>query len=115
MALPSPPPTVSHNAHIFFVVLKDRAARDSLKRQLAAEGIDALTHYEPLHRSVAGLRHGRFDAPLVETDRVTSCLLRLPLYPGLGDDQERVIDAVTRWCRQAGDTAASAQTASEAS
>jgi dTDP-4-amino-4,6-dideoxygalactose transaminase len=97
--LPAPPDTVNHNAHIFFLVLPDRAARAALAGHLAGLGITASTHYVPLHSAPAGQRFGRAAGPLEQTRRAADCLLRLPLYRGLGADQGRVIAAVLDWTK----------------
>ena len=96
--LPAPPPEVTHNGHIFFVMLPDARSRLSLGAHLAQRGISAAPHYVPLHSAPAGRRFGRPSGPMTVTDRAAECLLRLPLWVGLGRDQDRVIDAVLDWC-----------------
>lgn len=98
--LPAPPTTVRHNAHIFFLVMPDRAARADLAAHLAACEITAATHYVPLHSAPAGKRYGRVSGPLDATELAAGCLLRLPLYDGLEPDQPRVIAAVLEWTRR---------------
>ncbi|WP_457940098.1 dTDP-4-amino-4,6-dideoxygalactose transaminase [Mesorhizobium sp. 10J20-29] len=95
--LPSPPPEVDHNGHIFFLVLPSRRHRDHLASELRQHGISALTHYVPLHSSPAGQRYCRTVGQMSGTDRATDCLLRLPLYHDLGSKQDLVIDAVREW------------------
>ena len=63
---------------------------------LAADSIQAVFHYVPLHASAMGQRFGRLDLPV--TDYVSDRLVRLPLYAGLHpDDLGRVVDAVLRF------------------
>ena len=65
--------------------------------RLAARGIAAHWHYVPLHSSPGGLRYGRTAGSMAQTLRAADCLLRLPLFQGLGVQQGRVIDAVREW------------------
>lgn len=96
-SLPQPPDNVIHNGHIFFLVLPDRNTRTDLVQHLRRFGIASASHYEPLHSSPAGLRHGRVSGSMHVTNRVAASLLRLPLYHDLLDEQHRVIDAVLDW------------------
>jgi len=97
LALPNPPPTVMHNAHIFFVVLPDKERRVDLQEHLRTRGISSAPHFVPLHDSPAGRGLGRASGPLENTQTAADCLLRLPLYVGLEDAQARVIEAVFDW------------------
>ena len=97
--LPQPPESVEHNAHIFFLVLPDQGARSDLIDFLGARQISALTHYVPLHSAPAGIKYGRVSGSMEQTNRVADCLLRLPLYNGLEQHQDRVIGAVLDWAR----------------
>jgi dTDP-4-amino-4,6-dideoxygalactose transaminase len=96
--VPHPPDEVQHNGHIFFLMLPDSATRRDLSETLAAAGIGSATHYVPLHASPAGRRFGRVSGDMTVTNKAAECLLRLPLWNGLGKSQERVIDAVLDWC-----------------
>ncbi|SLM64998.1 MULTISPECIES: dTDP-4-amino-4,6-dideoxygalactose transaminase [Dickeya] len=93
--LPVVPPACQHNAHLFYLRLRDERERTAFIRQMQAAGILAVFHYVPLHQSPAGQRYGRF----VGEDRYTSLesarLVRLPLFYNLSDaSQQAVIDAV---------------------
>ncbi|HKE47356.1 MAG TPA: dTDP-4-amino-4,6-dideoxygalactose transaminase [Rhodanobacteraceae bacterium] len=82
-----------HNAHMYYVLLRDLDTRTRFIAHLKAANVMAVFHYVPLHSAPAGMRHGRAAGDLVETDRAGDCLVRLPLWlPNL--DQARVIDAV---------------------
>ena len=83
------------NAHIFYLILKEKAWRKGLQNFLAEKKIEAFTHYEPLHLSKAGYKYGTAVDALPNTERMAQCLLRLPLYNTLTfDQQNRVIEAV---------------------
>ncbi len=83
------------NAHMFQILLKTQTERERVSRVLSEKSIMAVSHYVPLHSSPKGVLVGRSDpGGLPVTDSVSSRLLRLPLYPDLGMEQERVIGAL---------------------
>ncbi len=96
--LPDPPKNCEHNGHCFFVVTKDKEARSDLSKFLLARGIKAVSHYVPLHSAPAGKRLARYEGPMHSTDRAGDCLLRLPLWHDMDDEQEIVVSAVHDWC-----------------
>jgi dTDP-4-amino-4,6-dideoxygalactose transaminase len=69
-----------HNGHMYPIVFNDNSIRNEALKSLNRNGIGAVFHYIPLHSSPAGLRHGRTYGKLTITDRVSECLLRLPMY-----------------------------------
>lgn len=77
------PPGCRHNAHMYYVLLPSLEHRTRLIARLRARGIGTVFHYVPLHSSPAGRRFGRAAGPMDNTDRVSSRLLRLPLWLGL--------------------------------
>jgi dTDP-4-amino-4,6-dideoxygalactose transaminase len=92
---PIVPPHCEHNGHLYYLVLKDKAARDRLIGSLKAEDIWAPFHYVPLHSSPAGLRYARANGELNVTDATSACLVRLPLYAGMDTSTaDRVIERV---------------------
>jgi dTDP-4-amino-4,6-dideoxygalactose transaminase len=92
LILPGLTEGASHNAHIFYVICASAQANADLHSSLAADGIEAATHYVPLHLTRVGQLHGRAAAPLTITESLAPRLLRLPLYVGLSDsDQARVV------------------------
>ncbi|WP_156296435.1 dTDP-4-amino-4,6-dideoxygalactose transaminase [Mycobacterium paragordonae] len=91
------PEGCSHNAHMYYVLLSPGTDRARVLAELAGESINAVFHYVPLHDSPAGRRYGRANGDLSTTNDLSSRLIRLPMWVGLGkDDQNRVIDALTR-------------------
>ena len=47
---------------------------------MAAKEIQLFEHYCPLHSSPGGVRFGRTDGAMTVTDKISTCLLRLPTY-----------------------------------
>lgn len=80
-----------HNAHMYYILLPSAEQRTRLIARLKERGISAVFHYVPLHSSPAGKRFGRVAGSMANTDQLSSRLLRLPLWLGLGSD---VPDAV---------------------
>ncbi len=96
VSLPEPPAHCHVNGHIFYLLVRDENARNSLLRQLNGQGVNAVFHYVPLHSSPAGLRYGRSHGNLAVTESVAQRLLRLPLFFDMeSDDVERVVAAVS--------------------
>jgi len=102
LQLPCIPQECKHNAHMFYIKLKDLEERTRLIRFMKMNWINSVFHYVPLHSAPAGRKYGEF----VGTDRYTTSeserLLRLPLYYGMKTiDVERVLDYVERFFREA--------------
>lgn len=99
--LPVIPDKCMHNAHIFYLKVKDIKQRMELIDYLKANGINSVFHYIPLHSAPAGLRFGRFHGEDKYTTKDSERLLRLPLYYGIGDDDvEKVVDKVKEFFRK---------------
>lgn len=93
--LPTIPDACKHNAHMFYVKLKDLNQRTDFISFLRGKGVQASFHYVPLHSSPAGERFGRFSGIDEFTTRESDRLVRLPMYYGMDkEDRERVIGAV---------------------
>lgn len=80
------PAGVLHPAHVFGLVLSTHEERVRVIKSLAAHGIQAVSHYEPLHVAPAGLRFGDGRA-LPVTESIAPRLLRLPLSSDLTLDE----------------------------
>jgi dTDP-4-amino-4,6-dideoxygalactose transaminase len=90
------PPDCEHNGHMYYLRLRSLAERTALIGALVERDIHPVFHYIPLHSSPAGRRYGRAHGDaLPVTDLVSDTLVRLPLWPDLGPDIDRVIDAVS--------------------
>lgn len=90
---PTIPQNCQHNAHIYQVLLADRATRDQVQQHMQQAGINACSHYEPLHSSPAGKRLGKTPSPLPVTEQQAGRLLRLPLWSSITQEQQQeVID-----------------------
>ncbi len=78
--LPVIPEGCSHNAHMFYIKVRDLEERSALIRFLKEKDILAVFHYIPLHSAPAGKKFGRFHGEDKYTTRESERLLRLPMY-----------------------------------
>lgn len=93
--LPVIPEECVHNAHMFYVKLKDLKERTDFIKYLRDNGVQSSFHYVPLHSAPAGVKFGRFDGEEQYTTKESERLTRLPMYYGLTDeDQSKVIKCI---------------------
>ncbi len=85
--LPFVPENCIHNAHMFYIKVKDLDERSKLIDFLKKNDILSVFHYVPLHTSIAGLKYGEFVGEDNYTTKESERLLRLPLYYGLEEDK----------------------------
>ena len=78
--LPVIPDGCDHNAHMFYIKVKDLKEREALQVFLRERGIGSAFHYIPLHSCKAGLKYGRFVGEDINTTKESDRLLRLPMY-----------------------------------
>lgn len=90
IALPSLPEYATNNAHMFYLVCNSLEERSQLIKRLKESGILAVFHYLSLHSSpyYTDKHDGR---ELLECDRYADCLVRLPMYYDLKDEEVREI------------------------
>lgn len=94
MELPCIPEDCVHNAHMFYIKLKDLEERTKFIAFLKEKGITAVFHYVPLHSAPAGQKYGEFHGEDNYTTKESERLVRLPLYYGIGDNVDRVVEAI---------------------
>ena len=93
--LPVIPKGCVHNAHMFYVKLRDLAERSDFIAYMKDAGVGCVFHYVPLHSAPAGLKFGRFHGEDEFTTRESERLVRLPMYYGLEEsDLRRVVEAI---------------------
>jgi dTDP-4-amino-4,6-dideoxygalactose transaminase len=93
------PEAARHNAHMYYILLNSLAMRSHLIAKLKEAGILAVFHYVPLHLSPAGKRFARTHGDLPHTEQLADRLLRLPLWLGLGEHQDKIVEILTRTIR----------------
>lgn len=81
--LPFIPSNCVHNAHMFYIKVKDIEERTRLIEFLKHKDIGAVFHYVSLHSAPAGKKYGVFAGRDIYTTKESERLLRLPIYYGL--------------------------------
>jgi dTDP-4-amino-4,6-dideoxygalactose transaminase len=82
-------------SHLYFVVVDSLERRTAFIEFLAAAGVQAVFHYQPLHRSPYAESAGFGGARCPVTDVAADRLVRLPFYFDLSDAQQtRVIETI---------------------
>ena len=90
--IPTVPASCVHNAHMYYIKLRDLEDRTAFISCMKENGIVTVFHYIPLHSAPAGLKFGRYHGEDRFTTSESDRLVRLPLYYGLTpEDQQHVI------------------------
>lgn len=89
--LPQLPAYATNNAHMFYLVFNKPEDRTKMIQQLKEQGIMSVFHYQSLHKSSFYQSQSDVIPELNNSDRYTECLLRLPLYYELTEqDVDRI-------------------------
>ena len=95
---PFVPDYAKHNAHMFYMKVKDLSIRSRLIAFLKENGVHSVFHYIPLHSATAGRKFGRFCGEDIYTTRESERLMRLPMYYGLSlDEANYIVDTIYRF------------------
>ncbi len=84
--LPDVPDYATNNAHMFYLVCNNLEERTALIKKIKENGAQAVFHYLSLHSSeyYKDKHDGR---ELLNCDRYADCLVRLPLFYELGEEE----------------------------
>jgi dTDP-4-amino-4,6-dideoxygalactose transaminase len=94
---PRPPIEHRHNGHIFYILVANSEMRADYLRRLNASGVNAVSHYVPLHDSPAGQRYAHTCGKLSVTENIAARLVRLPLHPAMDEaDVDYVVATVLK-------------------
>ncbi|WP_442847425.1 dTDP-4-amino-4,6-dideoxygalactose transaminase [Leeuwenhoekiella sp. H156] len=92
--LPYLPDSATNNAHMYYLVVQNAKERKALLAYLKKENILSVFHYLSLHKS-------KYYEPfhdnrnLVQSDHYSNCLIRLPLYYELTEnEQKHIVDTI---------------------
>ena len=94
------PKWATNNGHLFYIVCRSLEHRTCVLEKLRAAGIHAVFHYLSLHSSPY-FQQQHDGRALPHSDRFADCLLRLPLYYEMTDEQcdfvsDTLLDALQR-------------------
>lgn len=97
---PSIPKSCEKNAHLYPLIFNDTCQRDNFIDSIKAEGIHCVSHYIPLHNSDYGLAHSISKGNLEITQWAANGLVRLPIWLGLEDKQNLIIEKINATLRR---------------
>ncbi|WP_268593957.1 DegT/DnrJ/EryC1/StrS family aminotransferase, partial [Escherichia coli] len=89
--LPTVPADCEHNAHMFYIKLRDIDDRTAFIDYLKEAEIMTVFHYIPLHACPAGEQFGRFAGEDRYTSQESARLVRLPLFYNMSDANQRTV------------------------
>ena len=85
---------------MYYLLLPGVTERTAFIEHMMESGIQCVFHYVPLHSSPYGRRVGRTSGEMTVTDDVADRLVRLPLWVGLDEHLEAVIDTALQYFRK---------------
>lgn len=95
VSLPTIPRYATNNAHMFYLVCRSLNERTQLIQYLREKGIQTVFHYLSLHKSQFITGHPEYkmeeEPYLPNSDKFTDCLVRLPLFFELTNDETNSI------------------------
>jgi dTDP-4-amino-4,6-dideoxygalactose transaminase len=98
---PFVPAYAKHNAHMYFIKLKNLNERTDFINYMKGRGVQCVFHYIPLNLSPAGKKYGRFSGEDRYTTKESERLVRLPMYYNM--EEERlyyVVECVKDYFRE---------------
>ena len=90
-SMPNLPEYATNNAHMFYLVCRSLEERTRLIAYLKENGITAVFHYLSLHLSDYYTSNNTDTPNLPECDHYADCLVRLPMYYELKDEEVEYI------------------------
>ncbi|MEY8708954.1 dTDP-4-amino-4,6-dideoxygalactose transaminase [Bacteroides faecichinchillae] len=89
--LPDVPAYATNNAHMFYIICRSLEERTALIKFLKDNGILSVFHYLSLHLSDYYTSHYNDIPNLPQCDRYANCLVRLPMYYELKNEEVQYI------------------------
>jgi dTDP-4-amino-4,6-dideoxygalactose transaminase len=74
------------NYHAFYIMFDNEIETDSIRKFLVSKEVQAFIGYVPLHSSPVGLKMGYSADSLPRTERLSKCILRLPLHNNMSPE-----------------------------
>lgn len=96
LRLPVVPPDRGQAYHMFYVLLPDKASRDSVLTTMKQCDVHPTFHYVPLHSSPAAAKFIRRPTECPVTDDISGRLLRLPFHNRISPGEVERVVAVFR-------------------
>ncbi len=96
--LPIIPTYATNNAHMFYFVCRNLEERTKLLAHLKENGFLAVFHYLSLHLSEYYKEHSKVIPDLPNCDYFADCLVRLPMYYELKDEEvQQIIETINSY------------------
>lgn len=89
--VPYIPAECVHNAHMFYIKLKNLEQRTAFISYMKDCDILCTFHYVPLHSAPAGLKYGRFDGSDEFTTKESDKLVRLPMFYNMSKESTQYV------------------------
>lgn len=94
-SMPMLPEYATNNAHMFYLVCRNIEERSALIAYMKEHGVLTVFHYLSLHLSDYYKSHSTDIPSLPQCDRYADCLVRLPMYYELKDEEVRhIVDLI---------------------
>jgi dTDP-4-amino-4,6-dideoxygalactose transaminase len=88
----------THTSHIFYMLLPTSKIREDFIQYMKKHKIQTVSHYEPLHNSIAGKKYGKSSGAYLNTINISQTIVRLPIWKGLPvNSQNRIIDLINNY------------------
>jgi dTDP-4-amino-4,6-dideoxygalactose transaminase len=86
--LPIVPDYCEQSYHMFYMLMPSIEQRQALIEHLRKQGVLSVFHYLPLHLSDMGRPFGRKEGSCPVTENVSNCLVRLPFFYTLSEEEQ---------------------------
>jgi dTDP-4-amino-4,6-dideoxygalactose transaminase len=91
----------TNNGHMFYLRFNSEEIRNNFIKYMKEFGILTPFHYIPLHSSPLGKKYGKISGEMVNTNRISKTLVRLPLFYDLSnEDIDIVISKVINFIKK---------------
>lgn len=91
----------TNNAHMFYIRLDSSKTRNNFITYMKENNIMTPFHYIPLHSSPTGVKFGRIASSFDNTDKISSTLVRLPIFYDLKNEELfQIIDKVIKFFKK---------------
>lgn len=89
------PKNCSNNAHMYYLIFNSLDKRTKFIEELARYSIGAVFHYVPLHESPMGSPYANRASLKISTE-ISNTLVRLPMWTGIDQHQDEIIEKVIK-------------------
>lgn len=77
------PKNTQHNGHLFYLLFRNKKYAEKFNLGMRNLGIETAKHYVALHSSSFGKRNSKHVGSMINTNRASDSLIRLPIWEGI--------------------------------